>query len=292
MTTVKVFAPAKINLSLHVVGQRPNGYHELDSIVAFLDVGDTVIVERADSLSLEVAGPFAAGVPASDDNLVIKAARLLECGEGAKITLIKHLPVASGIGGGSADAAATVRALCNLWKRPWPEMTHLAQLGADIPVCMQSGLTRMRGIGDQMDILGRTPPLNFVLINPGVAVPTPVVFEALEKKDNPLISGDVRLPSSTSELEPWMGWIAKQRNDLEGPAIRHFPIIKDVLAELRELPSCLMARMSGSGATCVGVYRDKPDLAGLSDRKPDWWVMRCTEWPVVFTEETPGVGVR
>ncbi|MEM7719282.1 MAG: 4-(cytidine 5'-diphospho)-2-C-methyl-D-erythritol kinase [Pseudomonadota bacterium] len=292
MTTVKVFAPAKINLSLHVTGRRSNGYHDLDSLVAFLDVGDTIIAEPAESLTLDLSGPVAAEVPANDDNLVLKAARLLECREGARITLIKHLPVASGIGGGSADAAATVRALCSLWQKPWPEMSRLAQLGADIPVCMQSGFTHMRGIGDQLDVLGPTPELNFVLINPSVAVPTPTVFEALQKKDNAAIAGALPLPRNPSEREQWISWIANQRNDLEAPAIREFPVIDDVLAELRGLPGCLVARMSGSGATCLGIYRDKPDLAKLTDRRPNWWITQSAEWPVVFTESEPGTGVR
>jgi len=292
MTTVEVFAPAKINLTLHVTGQRSDGYHELDSLVAFLDVGDTILAEPAEHLTLSVSGPFAADVPTNDDNLVLRAARLLDCNEGAKITLIKHLPVASGIGGGSADAAATVRALCALWQTPWPEISRLAELGADIPVCMQSGLTRMRGIGDRLDGLGPTPKLNLVLINPGVAVPTPVVFKALQKKDNPGLGNQVPTPNDCSELEQWIAWLADQRNDLEDPAVQEFPIIEDVLSELRRLPGCLLARMSGSGATCLGIYRDKPDLARLTDRRPDWWIMRSAEWPVVFSEAAPGIGVR
>lgn len=292
MTTVKAFAPAKINLTLHITGQRDDGYHLLDSLVAFLDVGDTIVAEAADELQLDVSGPFAAEVPANENNLVLRAARLLDCQQGAKITLIKHLPVASGIGGGSADAAATIRALCALWNEPWPDTSLLARLGADIPVCLQSGFTRMRGIGDQLEVSGATPRLNFVLINPGVLVPTQYVFQALTQKENSAITGEMPLPRDASELERWTAWVANQRNDLETPAIRAFSIIKDVLSELRALPGCLMARMSGSGATCFGVYRAKPVLKDLIDRRPDWWVMPSKEWPVVFTEAEPGIGVR
>ena len=290
MTTVEAFAPAKINLALHVTGQRDDGYHELDSLVAFAHVGDTVQVEHSDELSLVMDGPFARDVAADGDNLVLRAARLVGGNRGAKITLTKRLPVSSGIGGGSADAAATVRALCRLWDLPWPDAARLASLGADVPVCLRSGLTRMRGIGDRLDILGPTPEMGLLLVNPGIAVPTSTVFQALASKSNaPMAEPAVMPTSARSAFTNRIDWLASQRNDLEEPAIRHFPVIGEVLAELGQIDGCRLARMSGSGATCFAVFEDAAFVhdGGIRGRHPDWWVAETAGCPFVFDMEAP-----
>ncbi|SFL47337.1 4-(cytidine 5'-diphospho)-2-C-methyl-D-erythritol kinase [Shimia aestuarii] len=263
--TVEAFAPAKINLTLHVTGQRADGYHLLDSLVMFADVGDRLWVEAADRTSLTVSGPMAGGVPTDRRNLVWQAAELL--GVTAKITLEKHLPAAAGIGGGSSDAAAVVRALTTLYNFPVPSAAVLANLGADVPVCMQSGLTRMRGIGEHVDPIGNTPNWPMILINPRVEVPTGPVFQALPRKDNP------PMPAIPAEWD--ISWLAAQRNDLEAPAIAAQPVIGKVLQELRESDGCLLARMSGSGATCFAIYahddmRDRA-LGQLRRDCPKWW---------------------
>ena len=270
-TAVETFAPAKINLTLHVTGQRPDGYHLIDSLVAFADVGDTVYAEPADRLTLKIDGPFASQLAATDDNLVLRAARLLSPDRGAALTLVKRLPVASGIGGGSADAAATLRALSELWDMPLPEDHRLTALGADVLVCLTPRLTRMRGIGDVLEPLGGTPDFDLLLLNPGIGVATPAVFAALAQKDNPPIE---TLPPPPGDRDGWIAWLAAQRNDLEGPATTLAPAIGDVLAELRALPGCRLARMSGSGATCFGLFdpATPPDPGPISLRHPDWWV--------------------
>lgn len=271
MTTVEAFAPAKINLTLHVTGQRPDGYHLLDSLVAFADVGDTVRAEPADRLSLKIEGPFAHQLTPDEDNLVLRAARLLDPDRGAALTLIKRLPVASGIGGGSADAAAALRALSALWDLPLPEEDRLIPLGADVPVCLRPRLTRMRGIGEVLDRLGPVPEFGLVLVNPGIEVLTPAVFKALAQKDNPPMDWSGQGPET---WDGWIAWLACQRNDLEAPAIALAPVIGTVLDALRALPGCRLARMSGSGATCFALFDPGAtiDAGPISQRHPDWWV--------------------
>lgn len=254
------FAPAKINLALHVTGQRADGYHLLDSLVAFADFGDHVSVEAAEGLSLSVTGPFAGAVPAGADNLVLRAAALFGTDAGARITLDKHLPPASGIGGGSSDAAAALRVLARLWARPVPDALRL---GADIPVCLAARAARMQGVGEVLTPV-TLPVMQAVLVNPGVEVATPSVFRALQRKDNAPM-GDV----------PGAGlvdWLATCRNDLEAPAIAVEPVIAEVLAQIRAQPGCLLARMSGSGATCFGIF-DTAEQAKAAARaqRPDWW---------------------
>lgn len=267
----KAFAPAKVNLTLHVTGQRRDGYHLLDSLVAFVDVGDWITVEAAETSSLKVTGPRAAGVPTDPSNLVLRAAQLL--GVTAQITLEKHLPAAAGIGGGSSDAAATLRALQDLYDLPQPSATDVLPLGADVPVCLQPQLTRMEGIGEKLTPLGAMPEWHMILINPGVSVPTGPVFQALPTKTNPPMSD---LPADWSDLTVVTGWLNTQRNDLQGPAIAAQPVIGDVLSRLENTQGCLLARMSGSGATCFGLYQDAAtrDAAArqLQAGAPDWWV--------------------
>ncbi len=270
MTAIEVFAPAKINLTLHVTGQRDDGYHLLDSYVCFAGIGDRLTVEKATETSLSVTGRFARGVPTGPDNLVLRAAALL--GATARITLEKNLPAAAGIGGGSADAAATLGALSDLYDMPLPDRQRVLTLGADVPVCLMGGQVRMQGIGDELaPITPERMSWPTVLVNPGVSVPTPEVFRRLATKAN-LPMPDEMLEHIYNEFPDWLG---HQRNDLEAPAIAIAPVIRDVLDALRAEPGCRIARMSGSGATCFAIF-DEDDQAAeavevLRHAHPDWW---------------------
>jgi 4-diphosphocytidyl-2-C-methyl-D-erythritol kinase len=265
-------APAKINLCLHVVGQRDDGYHLLDSLVVFADVGDLISVAPSDTLSLTITGPQAANLATTNDNLVLRAARALSPTLGAAITLEKHLPIASGIGGGSADAAATLRALSALWGVPMPSAEAILALGADVPVCLSGKPLRMQGVGENLTPLPPLPNVYIVLANPGVAVATPAVFKALPNKTNDPLPAIPRFTSS----QDFAAWLAKQRNDLEAPALALVPIIGQVKTALGSQPGCLLARMSGSGATCFGLFADQitANLArqSIQTAHPDWWV--------------------
>lgn len=266
------FAAAKINLSLHVTGQRGDGYHLLDSLVVFADVGDRVTVAPAPDLGLTLAGPRAAGLLAEADNLVLRAARAFGTDHGAAITLDKHLPVASGIGGGSADAAAALRALARLWDLPLPDAAAVLRLGADVPVCLHGRPVRMQGVGDIITPLPALPAAWLVLVNPGVGVSTPAVFKALARKDNPPMPA---LPACP-DLPVLARWLAAQRNDLEPPALALQPVIGQVQAALAAQPGCHLARMSGSGATCFGLFATNAEAeaaaAAIAAAAPEWWV--------------------
>lgn len=277
MTAVEAFAPAKINLTLHVTGQRPDGYHLLDSLVCFADVGDTVRVRPCDTLRLNIDGPFANGLEIDESNLVLRAAQFLAPSKGAEITLTKRLPVSSGIGGGSADAAAALRALSVLWGVPLPNARETAVLGADVPVCMASSFARMSGTGEVIDLLGDAPEMSLVLINPGVGVSTPQVFRGLSRKSNPPMQAISRMDSGE-----WVEWLAAHRNDLEAPASAAAPVIGTVLDVLRSLPGCRLARMSGSGATCFAILDrnfEAEALESIRARYPDWWVTQAEMLP-------------
>lgn len=267
------FAPAKINLTLHVTGRRADGYHLLDSLVVFTDVGDLVGVAAADQLHLSITGPMAATLPASDDNLVLRAARSFGVEQGAEITLEKHLPLASGVGGGSTDAAAALRALAALWQRPLPDAATVLALGADVPVCLAGRPARMTGVGAGLVPLA-LPPAWLVLVNPGVAVPTPAVFAALARHDNTAMPPTLPRIASAVELARFL---RAMRNDLEDPATTIAPVIARCKADLSAMAGCLLARMSGSGATCFGLFAD-PLTASAAARtlrvaEPGWWVV-------------------
>ncbi len=267
------FAPAKVNLALHVTGRRADGYHLLDSLVVFAGVGDHVSVTPADGLSLNITGPQAAALPITADNLVLRAARAFDAGQGAAITLEKALPVASGIGGGSADAAATLRALARLWGKPVPDPATILALGADVPVCLAGQPARMQGIGDRVCRLHHPLPAGWlVLVNPMIAVPTPAVFAALTKRDNAALPDMPALPTATALAD----WLHTTRNDLEAPAITAAPVISAVKASLAATKGCLIARMSGSGATCFGLYASETAAQEaaktLRVAKPMWWI--------------------
>ena len=267
------FAPAKVNLTLHITGQRADGYHLLDSLVVFCGIGDRVTVQPSAALSLTITGPQAQSLTAQDDNLVLQAARAMDAKLGAALTLDKHLPVASGIGGGSADAAAALRALSKLWERPLPDAQAVLALGADVPVCLRGVPARMRGIGDRVDRVAGLPPVHIVLVNPRVAVPTAAVFQTLATKHNAAMPDTLPHWTDATDLAQWL---TTQRNDLELPARAHAPVIATVLAAIVAQPGALIARMSGSGATCFGLFATaaaaKQAADAITAAQPLWWV--------------------
>jgi 4-diphosphocytidyl-2-C-methyl-D-erythritol kinase len=271
-------ARAKINLYLHVLGKRADGYHLLDMLVVFADTGDSIAVAPDDILSLRIDGPFGAGLSAGPDNLVLRAAAALQqlCGvtAGARIHLTKNLPLASGIGGGSADAAATLKSLMQLWRVAPPREALFdlaARLGADVPVCLDGRASFVGGIGEEISPAGALPKAYILLVNPRVETPTPAVFKAR--------SGDFSLPArwsgTPSGLAGMVDLLAARRNDLTAPAIQLAPVVAEVLDAIAATPHCLLARLSGSGATCFGLYDSLPRAEAartrILARHPDWW---------------------
>ena len=260
-------APAKINLALHVTGRRADGYHLLDSLVVFATTGDRLSVRPARQPSLRVTGRFAAEVPDGPGNLCLIAAAL--AGVATEITLDKRLPVASGIGGGSADAAAVLRALARQGVR-LPDAPQ--RLGSDVPVCLAGRPARMRGAGERLDPLPPLPPLAMVLVNPGAALSTPDVFAGLTRREN---AGLPKLPTGLTGPR-FIDWLRSCRNDLEAPATARVPQIATVLQALQSHGAGL-ARMSGSGATCFGLFLTEAAARGaaaaIERGRPDWWVI-------------------
>lgn len=280
MTTIKATAHAKINLTLHVTGQRPDGYHLLDSLVVFAALGDQIIATTDPNLHLTVRGPFAHGVPTDDSNLILRAAEVLRQARGiqagARITVEKNLPHGAGIGGGSADAAATLNMLATLWNVPPldPADPRVVALGADVPVCMRAPAPmRMEGIGDVLTPLKRLPQAGLVLVNPRVHVPTPQIFAGLHTKTNDPMTGGLHADT----LDSFTDWLSRQRNDLTAPAAEIAPDITEALRLLRSQSSVKWAGMSGSGATCVGIVRDmgaaRQVARSLQIRQQGWWVV-------------------
>jgi len=246
----------------------------LDSLICFADCADCLKVASADKVSLDIDGPFAADLPLASDNLVLRAAGLFGSDQGARIALTKNLPVASGIGGGSADAAAALCALASLWGKDLPPVSAQARLGADVPVCVAGHATRARGIGDKLSPVPQMPVLIAVLVNPGRELPTATVFNATRNKEN---AGLPAFPSGSSPKE-WIGYIARQRNDLTGAALSMIPEIGKIIGHLKASEGCHVARMSGSGATCFGLFES--DAAAVSaalriaEMHPNWWVQK------------------
>jgi 4-diphosphocytidyl-2-C-methyl-D-erythritol kinase len=278
-------ALAKVNLYLRVVGRRADGYHLLDMLIAFASVGDTVAASPADGLSLEVDGPFAPTLqdePA--ENLVLRAARILAEVLGRRpdvaLRLTKRLPVASGIGGGSSDAAATLRLLGRLWSAPDALLMDLAlRLTADGPVCLRAVPARVGGIGEILQPVPPLPPLAIVLVNPRQPLSTPAVFKARRGPFSPPAEPYPRW-DSTADL---VSWLRPLGNDLAEPATGMVPAIAGILDALARTPDCLLARLSGSGATCFGLYATPAQAvaaAGLiRQRTPDWWIETGTVAP-------------
>ena len=298
-------APAKINLNLHIAGKRPDGYHELSGLVAFADYGDELEVELASfeadegrasdkedaggrsDWALDVQGPFADALigegPPCRDNLVLNAARLFNTYSGlnyrGSIRLRKNLPIASGMGGGSSDAAAMLRALQSLCATPIDEdqLQKLAlEIGADVPMCLRPKAQFISGVGEIYHFLPLPAPLPAVLVNPILAVSTREVFGRLNA--SPCSSASVQVPTFSSIKELYQ-WLLQQRNDLQSPALELVPRIGDVLDIIAKTPNCLLARMSGSGASCFGLYADieqaKRAASIIGEANPNWWVMPC-----------------
>ncbi len=263
------FAPAKVNLYLHVTGKRADGYHLLDSLAVFPDVGDTVSAATDEGLTLHVGGPCGAGLVGEADNLVLRAARLLGPGRAAALRLTKHLPVASGIGGGSADAAAALHVLRELWGIANADLPALAlQLGADVPVCLASHPARMQGIGEILAPAPQLPDFGMVLANPGVAVPTPAVFRARQGGFSPAPA----LPETWADVAAMVTDLARWNNDLQAAAIGIAPVIGEVLEALTALPGAKLARMSGSGATCFAIFETPAQAAAAAKQLHEpWW---------------------
>lgn len=277
---------AKINLALHVTGQREDGYHLIDSLVTFADFGDVLSFTESKKDSLSIVGEFAASLAADADNLVVKARDFLrehadQIGHSTQpvsIRLEKNLPVASGIGGGSADAAACLRGLMRLWQMPRDGVTladSATGLGADVPMCIVAKPLIASGIGENIAAVECLPALPIVLVNPLIPVPTQQVFAALSGKDNE----PLRIKPSGGNPVALAGMLQKTRNDLQEPAIVLAPVIGEVMAALAQYQP-VFHRMSGSGATCFGIFRDADAarLAGdaLRDTYPQWWVRTGT----------------
>ena len=277
-------APAKVNLTLRVVGRRADGYHDIESLVVFADVGDALTFAPARALTLAVRGPTAAAAGDTADNLVLKAARALaERVDGLKLgrfALSKRLPVAAGLGGGSADAAAALRliARANRLAPDDPRLMAAARAtGADVPVCLDPRPRFMRGTGDILSDPLDLPRLDAVLVNPGVAVATKDVFAALRLGSVGKAGGSPpSWPAGAQARPALLAVLTDDRNDLEAPAIAVAPVIADMLAELRRLPGCRLARMSGSGATCFALFDTRRAASAgaqkLRARDPAWWV--------------------
>jgi 4-diphosphocytidyl-2-C-methyl-D-erythritol kinase len=279
-----VLAPAKINLYLHVVGKRPDGYHLLESLVVFAAMGDRIAVAPADELSLKIDGPFAGKLAADADNLVLRAAgglrTLAGVKAGAAITLTKNLPIASGIGGGSADAAATIGALLTLWGvRPDRDQVFdfALTLGADVPVCFYGAPAVMTGVGEAIKPAGLLPPMHVLLVNPLVATPTPQVFKARTGPFSGANPWEPLLPIPAPTPQDLAAALKARRNDLTEAAIGIAPVIRDVLTAIERTDGCLLARLSGSGATCFGLYAQAADAEAARQAvlaaQPGWWAV-------------------
>ncbi len=274
-------AQAKVNLYLHVGGRRADGYHALQSLVCFTDAGDELQFESASDLRLELEGPFGAVLGYTPDNLVLRAARALVQAAGrplgARIRLIKVLPVASGIGGGSADAAAALRGLSRLWqlKLEPAQLEHIAlELGSDVPVCLLSQPAEMSGRGEQVDKVEGLPQLPMLLVNPRVAVSTASVFRHLGRRADDPAPKAPAWPGLLTAGE-LVEWLKDTRNDMEDAARSIAPVIGKVLVQL-ERSGALITRMCGSGATCYGLFADAASCAGaaqaIASVQPGWWV--------------------
>jgi 4-diphosphocytidyl-2-C-methyl-D-erythritol kinase len=280
-TRVKIFAPAKINLFLHVGERRSDGYHALESLVAFAETGDRLEITPADALSLDISGPFANRLVRNNDNLVLRAARALAAKThgakpGAHIALEKSLPVAAGLGGGSADAAAALRGLNAFWNLSLSETELLeiaATLGSDVPACVLSRTCWMEGRGEFVCEAPSLPNFPLILVNPGVMVPTAAIFADLNARTG---IGAIQPPGAMQTAWDLVAYLADAANDLEAPAARFAPLIEDALSALDREPGCVLAQMSGSGATCFGLFEQMQFALGAAERiaqdHPEWWV--------------------
>lgn len=287
-TGFRALAPAKVNLFLHVGAPEPSGYHPVSSLVVFADVGDLLTIEPAPDFGLEISGPFADALDGEGDNLVTRAARGFAAAAGlgavpARLTLDKRLPIASGVGGGSADAGAALRLLQRaLATTPLgaPALEAVAAgLGADGPMCLHARPALATGYGERLAPAPAMPPLDAVLVNPRAPSPTGPVYRAYDEAVAPEGAAPPVLPARFERLEAVIAMLNGTRNDLEAPARRLTPAIGEVLAALEAAPETLFARMSGSGATCFALCASADHAAALAQRlaahQPGWWVQPC-----------------
>lgn len=287
MSAPTAFAPAKVNLYLHVGALEADGRHPLSSLMAFADVGDRLTVRPADSLGMEITGPFAEGLSADDDNLVLRAAKAILARTRRPhapfhLVLTKALPLAAGLGGGSSDAGAALRLLRETLEADLADddLEAIAgELGSDGPACVFARTVIAEGRGERLSPAPGFPVLDAVLVNPRVASPTGAVYRGFDEMG--ALGGAERpsLPDAFETAEEMAGFLETCRNDLEAPAVSLTPLIGEVLDTLRDEPETLLGRLSGSGATCFALCAGDIEAEGLAERlermRPDWWVQRC-----------------
>jgi 4-diphosphocytidyl-2-C-methyl-D-erythritol kinase len=268
---INSFAAAKINLALHVRGLKSNGYHELDSLVTFANIGDIIEVSPFDKLKLTIEGPFANKVPKGAQNIVIKAAKFLSPKGKAHINLIKNLPIEAGLGGGSADAAATLRSLSKLWDLPIPKSSEI--LGADLPICLLKETAIVQGIGEQITPVSIPDNLHIILIKPRIGLSTKKVFDNLKNKNNKKMDTF----TGTNSIKVFSNHIKKLRNDLLKTSIYFVPLLSDIINFLNAQNGNYYTQMSGSGTTCFGLFDSRVDaIRALTNAKikyPEMWCM-------------------
>jgi 4-diphosphocytidyl-2-C-methyl-D-erythritol kinase len=287
MAAPTAFAPAKVNLYLHVGALDTEGFHPLSSLMTFADIGDQLSVRPADAIGLEISGPFAHGLSAGDDNLVLRAAKAIVArvpGPLASfhLTLTKALPLAAGLGGGSSDAGAALRLLRDTLEVELSdaELEAIAgELGSDGPACLFARTVIAEGRGERLSPAPDFPVLDAVLVNPRVASPTGAVYRGFDEMGARGGADRPGLPGAFETAEEMAGFLETCRNDLEAPAVRVTPLIGEVLDTLRDEPETLLGRLSGSGATCFALCAGDIEAEGLAERlermRPDWWVRRC-----------------
>lgn len=273
---ILIEAPAKVNLFLHILAKRHDGYHKIESLIAFTEFSDSISIFLSDTIELSVSGRMSSLVTADDSNIVIEAAKLLKekfsISSGASIFLKKQLPVSAGLGGGSSDAAATLLGLINLWKIniSTQELIGLiceSGLGADVPVCLIKKPALVKGIGEKIEPLGSFSSFPILLINPGVPISTKEIFSRIAVPDKCPV-WKVNRPTIES--------LNLCRNDLQSEAIKTVPIIKNILFNLSKMQGCLLSRVSGSGPTCYGLFDSEENLRIAAKKfmnHDDWWVM-------------------
>ena len=269
---LQALSRVKVNLYLHIIGKRADGYHNLDSLVAFPEIGDEILVSPSNSINLKITGKSKKELN-EKENLILKAIKLLKNKKmGADIHLIKETPISAGLGGGSSNAAVTLKLLSKLWNVPLPPINELVLLGADIPVCMDWRLQRMQGIGEKNSFVVSPDSLWIVLLNNGDRVPTSTVFQSVTQNE---FSGLVNVPR-LNEKNILIKFLKSTGNDLEKAAIKNFPVINDLINSLNLTSGCLVARMSGSGSTCFGLYEKKDEAEKakkhLLNKFPNAWI--------------------
>ena len=287
MAVQTAFAPAKVNLYLHVGPLDGDGFHPLSSLMVFADVGDQISVRPADAIGLDIKGPFAGGLSVGDDNLVLRAAKaILARVKGPRppfhLVLTKSLPLAAGLGGGSSDAGAALRLLRDNLEADLTDAeleTVAGELGSDGPACLFARSVIAEGRGERLSPAPGFPVLDAVLVNPRVPSPTGAVYRGFDEAGGAGRADRPLLPDAFESAEEMAGFLRDCRNDLEAPAVRLTPAIGEVLDTLRDEPETLLARLSGSGATCFALCAGDIEAEGLAERlermRPDWWVQRC-----------------